>query len=72
MDQYVRVSRVAGRSGESFISPDLQREQGAAWASSRGVEVAVVHEDLDQWAASWSVPASMRSWRASEQAKRTA
>ena len=48
MDQYVRVSRVAGRSGESFISPDLQREQGAAWASSRGVEVAVVHEDLDQ------------------------
>jgi DNA invertase Pin-like site-specific DNA recombinase len=48
MDQYVRVSRVAGRSGESFISPDLQREQGAAWASSRGVEVAVVHEDLDE------------------------
>ncbi len=48
MDQYVWVSRVAGRSGESFISPDLQREQGAAWASSRGVEVAVVHEDLDQ------------------------
>jgi site-specific DNA recombinase len=48
MDQYVRVSRVGGRSGESFISPDLQREQGAAWASSRGVEVAVVHEDLDQ------------------------
>jgi DNA invertase Pin-like site-specific DNA recombinase len=48
MDQYVRVSRVAGRSGESFISPDLQREQGAAWASSREVEVAVVHEDLDQ------------------------
>ena len=48
MDQYVRVSRVAGRSGESFISPDLQREQGAAWASSRGVEVVAVHEDLDQ------------------------
>ncbi|MGA7705306.1 MAG: recombinase family protein [Solirubrobacteraceae bacterium] len=48
MDQYVRVSRVAGRSGESFISPDLQREQGAAWALARGVEVAAVHEDLDQ------------------------
>ncbi len=48
MDQYVRVSRVGGRSGESFTSPDLQRHQGAAWASSRGVEVAVVHEDLDQ------------------------
>lgn len=48
MDQYVRVSRVAGRSGESFISPDLQREQGATWASSRGVEVTAIHEDLDQ------------------------
>jgi site-specific DNA recombinase len=48
MDQYVRVSRVAGRGGESFISPDVQREQGAAWAVSRGVEVAKVHEDLDQ------------------------
>jgi DNA invertase Pin-like site-specific DNA recombinase len=48
MDQYVRGSRVAGRTGESFISPDLQREQGAAWALARGVEVAAVHEDLDQ------------------------
>ena len=48
MDQYARVSRVGGRSGDSFISPDLQREQGAAWAASRGVEIAMVHEDLDQ------------------------
>jgi site-specific DNA recombinase len=48
MDQYVRVSRVGGREGESFISPDVQREQGAAWAASRGVEMAMIHEDLDQ------------------------
>jgi len=48
MDQYVRVSRVGGRGGESFISPDLQREQGTAWAASRGVEIAMTHEDLDQ------------------------
>src|SRR5438445_2774944 len=27
VDGYVRVSRVAGREGESFISPSLQREQ---------------------------------------------
>jgi site-specific DNA recombinase len=47
-DQCVRVSRVAGRSGESLISPELQREQGAAWASARGVEVEAVHQDLDQ------------------------
>ncbi len=44
----MRVGRVAGCSVESFISTDLQREQGAAWASSRGIEVAAVHEDLDQ------------------------
>lgn len=48
LDQYVRVSRVGGRSGESFISPDLQRDQGAAWATARGVEIPMVHEDLDQ------------------------
>ena len=48
MDLYVRVSRVGARSGDSFISPDLQREQGAAWAASRGVEIAMIHEDLDQ------------------------
>jgi site-specific DNA recombinase len=48
MDQYVRVSRVGGREGESFISTDLQREQGAAWATSRGIEIPEVHEDLDQ------------------------
>jgi DNA invertase Pin-like site-specific DNA recombinase len=48
MDQYVRVSRVAGREGESFISSDVQLEHGAAWAKLRGVEVPMVHEDLDQ------------------------
>ncbi|MFI4993430.1 MAG: recombinase family protein [Solirubrobacterales bacterium] len=48
MDQYVRVSRVAGREGESFISSDVQREQGGAWARLRGVAVPMVHEDLDQ------------------------
>jgi DNA invertase Pin-like site-specific DNA recombinase len=48
MDQYVRVSRVAGREGESFISSDVQREQGEAWANLRGVEVPMIHEDLDQ------------------------
>ncbi len=48
MDQYVWVSRVGGREGESFISPELQREQGAGWAASRGVKIALVHEDLDQ------------------------
>jgi DNA invertase Pin-like site-specific DNA recombinase len=47
-DGYVRVSRVAGREGNSFISPAEQRDRISAWASSRGVEIAMFHEDLDQ------------------------
>src|SRR5215211_7138165 len=47
-DVYVRVSRVAGRAGDAFISPEVQREQCEAWALSRGVTVRMVHVDLDQ------------------------
>ena len=47
IDGYIRVSRVGGREGESFISPDEQRERIAAWAASRGVEIAEWHTDLD-------------------------
>lgn len=48
MDGYIRVSRVAGRAGESFISPAVQREQIEGWAKLRRVEIAAWHEDLDQ------------------------
>lgn len=48
LDGYIRVSSVRGRSGESFISPDDQRDRIAAWAASRGVEIAEWHVDLDQ------------------------
>lgn len=47
-DGYVRVSRVGGRSGESFISPDVQRQQIEGWAAMRGTRIGVWHEDLDQ------------------------
>lgn len=47
LDGYVRVSRVAGREGESFISPAVQREQVERWAKLRGVEIVEWHEDLD-------------------------
>jgi hypothetical protein len=33
---YVRVSRVAGREGDSFISPAVQRERIEAQAVARG------------------------------------
>jgi len=48
MTGYIRVSRVAGREGESFISPDLQREQITAWATMRGIQIVDWYEDLDQ------------------------
>lgn len=46
-DGYVRVSRVAGRSGESFISPGEQRGAIEEWARRSGTEIVEWHEDLD-------------------------
>jgi DNA invertase Pin-like site-specific DNA recombinase len=48
LDGYVRVSRVGGRSGESFISPDHQRQQIENWAALRGVTIANWETDLDK------------------------
>jgi site-specific DNA recombinase len=47
-DGYVRVSRRAGREGESFISPEVQRQRIAGWAEANGVEIAQWWEELDQ------------------------
>lgn len=47
LDGYVRVSRVGGRSGDSFISPDVQRERIAAYAKAGGHKLLKLHEDLD-------------------------
>jgi DNA invertase Pin-like site-specific DNA recombinase len=47
-DGYIRVSRVAGRSGESFISPDEQRAAIQAWAKSTKTTIVEWHTDLDQ------------------------
>src|SRR4051794_38000378 len=43
IDGYIRVSRVGDRSGESYISPEIQQRAIEAWAAERGVEL-VVHE----------------------------
>jgi DNA invertase Pin-like site-specific DNA recombinase len=48
LDIYVRVSRVAGREGDSFISPELQEEKCRALAKSRGLNVGQVFTDLDK------------------------
>jgi site-specific DNA recombinase len=48
IDGYVRVSQVAGRSGPSFISPAVQREQIEGWAKLHGALVGEVFEELDE------------------------
>lgn len=44
---YVRVSQVGARSGDSFLSPDLQRDRIKAWAAYRGAELVKWYTDLD-------------------------
>src|SRR5213594_2280029 len=47
-DGYVRVSRRAGREGESFISPEVQRQKIEAWAKAHDVKIVQWWEELDQ------------------------
>ena len=47
-DGYIRVSRRAGREGESFISPEVQRKKIAAWAKLHEVEIVEWWEEIDQ------------------------
>lgn len=47
-DGYIRVSRLAGREGESFISPDVQRQKIEAWAALHEVKIAHWWTELDQ------------------------
>src|SRR5262245_52098679 len=47
LDAYIRVSQVAGREGDSFISPVVQEERICAWALANGHEIIEVHRELD-------------------------
>jgi DNA invertase Pin-like site-specific DNA recombinase len=44
---YIRVSKVGGREGDSFLSPSLQREQIETVAAREGLDVVEVVEELD-------------------------
>jgi DNA invertase Pin-like site-specific DNA recombinase len=55
MDGYIRVSRRAGRDGETYLSPKLQRKAIERWAEYTGVRIAKWHVDED-----WSGGASSR------------
>ena len=48
LDGYIRVSKVKGREGASYISPDQQRDQIERWAQLRGVEILNWETDEDQ------------------------
>lgn len=48
LDGYIRVSQVGGRKGDSFISPQVQREEIARWISSNGAQPGEMYEELDQ------------------------
>ena len=48
LDGYIRVSQVAGRGGEQFISPSVQREEIEAWTSSNGAVIGEIFEELDE------------------------
>jgi site-specific DNA recombinase len=45
-DGYIRVSRVAGRSGESFLSPDIQKETIQRLAQANGLIIDEIVEQL--------------------------
>jgi site-specific DNA recombinase len=55
-DGYIRVSRRAGREGESFISPEVQRKKITDWAALHGVEILEWWEELDQSGAKLARP----------------
>ncbi len=48
LDIYVRVSRVGGREGDSYITEAVQEERCRALATARGLEVGQVFTDRDQ------------------------
>jgi len=47
-DGYVRVSRRGGREGDSFISPEVQRQKIEGWAQLHEVEIIRWWEEIDQ------------------------
>lgn len=47
LDGYIRVSRVGGRAGEGYISPDIQREAIESYAKDLGGKIVAWHDDQD-------------------------
>src|SRR5262245_4094273 len=47
MDGYIRVSQRGGRSGESFLSPKIQRDTIKRLAAAKGVKLGEIVEEID-------------------------
>jgi site-specific DNA recombinase len=56
LDAYIRVSQTRGREGDSFLSPDQQRERIEQWASAHGHEIVWNEPELDQSGGKMSRP----------------
>jgi DNA invertase Pin-like site-specific DNA recombinase len=66
-DGYIRVSRRAGREGESFISPEVQRKKIADWAQLHDVEIVQWWEEIDQSGAKLERPMFQQALERCEQ-----
>ena len=67
LDGYIRVSRVAGREGESFIAPEVQRKKIEQWAKLHEVTVVRWWEELDQSGAKRARPMFQQALERCEQ-----
>jgi DNA invertase Pin-like site-specific DNA recombinase len=47
LDAYIRVSKVGGRAGESFISPTVQHERIESWAQAHGHALTWHEPEMD-------------------------
>ena len=63
LDSYVRVSRVAGRGGDSFISPEVQEDRARAYADAFGHSIEGVHVDLDRTGGNFKRPGIQEALR---------
>lgn len=63
---YIRVSKVGGRAGETFIAPSVQRDSIEHYAAARGHEVSDWIEDLDQPGTRYERPGFQRALEAIE------
>lgn len=54
---YIRVSRVGGRGGDSYITKQVQRDRIEAWAKLSGAEIVSWYEDEDRTGGTMERPA---------------